>query len=417
MAEVAFEGEKTRAQRDAEGWANAIVLSSDDDEDVPVVSGLKRQPPFSTGRMAKKPHVTPKVEETDEKKPDISASHLPAMSSPIVQPNLGLSSQTPTDLADVLSFSEPIKGAKPNALRAGHVLLKISSAGSAAGSSAGSGASEIVLGTGLELSAISKLHAVSYRASTNRPQLFAAITHLSNPNNYIIGSGRSARRVPLIECEWQPKLPWKLKHGQPPAEVRLDVWLSPEIFDLRISTWHSSESCFYNIWLLMDALQPMAPIVETPRPPPVQGGAVLAPCGAAHAPNKPPPSSHSFTLAGLMRAMESAGYEEMADPAGLELTLWPFQRQTLQWLYDRETQPGGLNALFWREHPTESGRSFYYNAMAGELRDKPLPIVTGGFLCEGMPHRRDSKTLVSLPASDFLSFSLSLSLSLSLFSL
>jgi hypothetical protein len=77
-----------------------------------------------------------------------------------------------------------------------------------------------------------------------------------------------------------------------------------------------------------------------------------------------------------MRALESSGYEEMADPPGLRLTLYPFQRQSLQWMVDRETQPGGLNALFWREHPSEGrDRSFFYNAMAGELRSEPLPIV------------------------------------------
>ena len=89
-----------------------------------------------------------------------------------------------------------------------------------------------------------------------------------------------------------------------------------------------------------------------------------------------------------MRAMESAGYDEMLDPPGLQLTLYPFQRQSLQWMFDRETAPGGLNALFWREYPGARGggvdHTFWYNPMAGELRDAPLPIVSGGFLCEEM---------------------------------
>ena len=93
----------------------------------------------------------------------------------------------------------------------------------------------------------------------------------------------------------------------------------------------------------------MAPIVDCPRPPPVQGDAQLAPCGAATTPSQRVVSAHSFTLAGLMRALESAGYDEMADPPGLLLSLYPFQRQSLQWMVDRETQPGGLNALFWRQ--------------------------------------------------------------------
>ena len=140
----------------------------------------------------------------------------------------------------------------------------------------------------------------------------------------------------------------------------------------------------------MDKMTLVAPFIEPPRPPPMQGEAMLAPCGVAATPKSAVLKStpHSFTLAGLMRAMESAGYEEMRDPPGLLLTLFPFQRQALLWMFDRETQPGGLNALFWREHPGEKAggkdHSFWYNPMAGELRAEPLPIVTGGFLCEEM---------------------------------
>lgn len=119
-----------------------------------------------------------------------------------------------------------------------------------------------------------------------------------------------------------------------------------------------------------------------------------------------------------MKAMESAGYDEMVEPQGLKLTLYSFQRQTLQvrtrsprtpreartddanepsrqWMYDRETQPLGLNALFWEERPSDVGKpppptgvaapptsaldtvdhTFWYNAMAGELRASRPPVV------------------------------------------
>jgi len=145
--------------------------------------------------------------------------------------------------------------------------------------------------------------------------------------------------------------------------------------------------------MLFEKLTPATPFIEPPRPPPVHGERALAPCGAASASRpaglaRPAPSAHSFTLNGLMRAMESAGYDEMLDPPGLQLTLYPFQRQSLQWMFDRETAPGGLNALFWREYPGARGggvdHTFWYNPMAGELRDAPLPVVSGGFLCEEM---------------------------------
>ena len=39
--------------------------------------------------------------------------------------------------------------------------------------------------------------------------------------------------------------------------------------------------------------------------------------------------------------MESTGYAAAAQPTQLKVTLQPFQRQTLQWMLDREHLPGG----------------------------------------------------------------------------
>ncbi len=265
-------------------------------------------------------------------------------------------------------------------MRAGHVMLKLSTA-------ALDGSSHLPIGTGSEGSSFARLQALPWLVRVDDGaggELLGSIRRLADPANT---RTRTRMGSPLIEVEWQPLLPWHLPRGKP-VEVRLDVYLRPEIFDLRISGWHSGTSCFFDIWQLFDKIVPMAPIVECPRPPPVQGDAVLAPCGAATAPrqtaSRPAPTAQSFTLAGLMRALESAGYEEMADPPGLQLELYPFQRQSLQWMVDRETAPGGLNALFWREHPSEGSTRFFYNAMAGELRAQPPPVVTGGFLCEEM---------------------------------
>ena len=392
--EVEVARERTRAERDAEGWANAIVLSSDDDDDMPsALPAARPAPPAASNAAGKRPvshpvdDVKPDVKRI---KPDQDASAAPAGHVPAA--TFQRPAATATDLED-LSFAAPIKGAMGTALRAGHLMLKISTMALPDASS-----THMTVGTGYERDTYTRLQALPWQAQvndgTNGQELLAAIRRLANAMNTQVG-----RRAgfSLVECQWQPALPWRLKRGQPPVEVRLDVYLRPEIFDLRISGWQSSSSCFYDIWMLMDRLIPMAPYIECPRPPPVQGDAVLAPCGAATAPNRsalPPPRAHSFTLNGLMRAMESAGYEEATDPAGLQLTLFPFQRQSLQWMIDRETQPGGLNALFWREHPSEGSSKFFYNPMAGELRSEPPPIVTGGFLCEEMVrHRRGAKRL------------------------
>ena len=99
----------------------------------------------------------------------------------------------------------------------------------------------------------------------------------------------------------------------------------------------------YDIWLMMSNLHPCKPIL--PRP--------LCP------PRRPLPDStplaYKFSLAGLMRSMESAGYAEAEQPTALKLSLFPFQRQSLQWMLDRERMEGGLNMCFWQEHPLLPG--------------------------------------------------------------
>ena len=138
----------------------------------------------------------------------------------------------------------------------------------------------------------------------------------------------------------------------------------------------------FDIWLMMKRLQPCRPIVARPSPPPRQ------PLPADV------PSAYRFSLAGLMCSMQSAGYAEAKQPAALKIELYAFQRQSLQWMLDRELSQGGLNAAFWEEHPllAHSGRqSFFYNPTCGELmsnatmQDGRPPLTTGGFLCEGTP--------------------------------
>ena len=392
--DLRVEDVRTRAERDAEGWANAIVISSDSDDDVPVHRLAHVKKASTSSALGKRPAPPSGDDVKPDVKPDISDTvpHVPAP-----PPQQAPAVQSTTNLDDQLTFSAPLKGAMPGTLRAGHVTLKVSTMAVA-------GSTHMDIGTGFEYNSHARVQAVPWQVRIEDGaggELIGAIKRLANPANCRKANQRVG--TPLIEVQWQPKLPWRLKRGDPPVAVRLDVYLRPEIFRLRISGWHSAQSCFYDIWQLFDKLTPMAPYVDCPRPPPVHGDVALAPCGAAAASAagkaaRPPPNAHAFTLNGLMRAMESAGYAEAADPPGLKLTLYPFQRQSLQWMLDRETQSGGLNTLFWREYASEGAQKFWYNPMAGELRDVPLPVVSGGFLCARLP-RVEPSAIAPRPAA------------------
>ena len=390
--EVVVQAELSREERDAKGFRNAIVISDSDDEGAssrPAAAVKKAGPSSSGASSSNSAGKRPATADPDDVKPDVK--QIKPAPAPIPQAYQQFGALQPTDLED-LSFANAVKfahGRGPAApRRAGSLMVSLSAHG-------GPADPPVLIGTGREATSVQLLDVLPYEVTltdgTHGNQLFGAIRRLADPRN--TAPSRYRQGQPLVHVEWQPALPWRLKRNQPPVKVQLDVWLMPGIFDLRISTWHSCASCFYDIWLLFDKMTPMAPFIEPPRPPPVRGEVALAPCGAASASRPssaaaPKATAHSFTLAGLMRAMESAGYDEMVDPPGLQLTLYPYQRQSLQWMFDRETQAGGLNALFWREYPSDKGggddHTYWYNPMAGELRDHKLPMVTGGFLCEEM---------------------------------
>ena len=421
MVDVEITRVRTREERDAEGWANAIVLSSDEDEPAPPsvthasAVGPSRSTPVSvappSGALGKRPLAASASSAGYNTQPDVKqhkvaggatwSSCPPALangaSPSVFPPAWAAAVARPTELTDGAVYGAPppfAQGSSRDSPRhAGHLIIRLSAPASGSDgffSASSAGSSHVVIGSGMEVSATSLLGALPWdvRVDDGTPgaELFGALGRLADPKNTQVGRRPG---VPLVGVAWQPGLPWRLERGKPAVSVRLDVYLMPEIFELKISTYSGTNSCFYDIWLLFDNLVPTKPFKPTPRPPPVAADAALAPCGAAApARHRAPPSAHAFTLAGLMRAMESAGYDEMDGPDGLNLELYPFQRQSLKWMYDRETQPGGLNSLFWREHPSDKGRgvdhSFWYNPMAGELRAAKPPVVTGGFLCEEM---------------------------------
>jgi hypothetical protein len=143
----------------------------------------------------------------------------------------------------------------------------------------------------------------------------------------------------LVHVRWQPAMPWLVPADGPPVTARLDIWLAEAIFTMRSD---------YDIWLMMSRLQPCLPILPKPIPPRRQP----LPPGT--------PQAYRFSLAGLMRSMESAGYSEAEQPSALKLSLFSFQRQSLQWMLDRERMEGGLNMCLWEEHPLLPGQRTPY---------------------------------------------------------
>lgn len=68
---------------------------------------------------------------------------------------------------------------------------------------------------------------------------------------------------------------------------------------------------------------------------------------------------------------------------------FPYQKETVRTMVERECLAGGLNSLLWEEHrPLDlKGRQmepYWYNRVAGELLEERPVCNTGSFLCEEM---------------------------------
>ena len=254
--EVQVEKETSRAQRDSEGWANAIVISSDEDEPTgPSAAAAARPEPSSSSSKAagKRPAHSAagkRPAQSQDVKPDVKSfkpNHTPNSSMANDPGGFG-PGLPPNDLTEDLAFAAPVKfsqGHSNDAPRhAGHLMLDISAWGNR-----DTGDAPVIIGTGRELSALSRLLCLSHSADvtvkdgTAGNEVLAALRRLADPYNTAKSKARPGK--PLVGVAWQPALPWRLKRGAPAVQVRMDVWLMPEIFNLKISTWHSHESCFY----------------------------------------------------------------------------------------------------------------------------------------------------------------------------
>ncbi len=131
-----------------------------------------------------------------------------------------------------------------------------------------------------------------------------------------------------------------------------------------------------------------------------------------------------FSLSSLLRHSESTGYgyvavagkeatqtrgddghldldQQVADVAEMENSNWvppsppiskdlipkllEFQRESLAWMINQESNEAGINGHFWQSREfVDGGPPLYYFPLAGEFRLKKPPVVTGGLLCSEM---------------------------------
>lgn len=102
------------------------------------------------------------------------------------------------------------------------------------------------------------------------------------------------------------------------------------------------------------------------------------------------------TNGGLMEHLENIGHEAELTCEGLTVELLDFQKQTLRWALERETIPGGVQALFWPQVPVQMGgnkRNVYFCPISGQFRTDKPKLVRGGIIAEEMGL---GKTVISL---------------------
>jgi len=91
-----------------------------------------------------------------------------------------------------------------------------------------------------------------------------------------------------------------------------------------------------------------------------------------------------FSLQGVLKSAEHAGYRTAEQPKGIALELKLYQLQTLAWMIDMESLPRGINGLFWERRCFVDGDFFHYSPELGELRLEEPPMMHGGLLCDEM---------------------------------
>lgn len=168
-----------------------------------------------------------------------------------------------------------------------------------------------------------------------------------------------------------------LKKGSPPLVAQ--VYVGRLLFEL---------IAYEDTKILFSALIPDRPVLPVAKMP-VFDAPLLQ--------RSPSPANETpFTLSSLLRRAESLTYHPLTPTqrrkveACLSVKLYPFQRQTVRWMIDRENDINSINEYFWEERSFTSSYGndrvdrFYYFPRAGELRLSKPPDIRGGMVTEEM---------------------------------
>ncbi|KAI0566448.1 Helicase [Gracilaria domingensis] len=104
-------------------------------------------------------------------------------------------------------------------------------------------------------------------------------------------------------------------------------------------------------------------------------------------------SDHSCEA--ILQRAESTGYQSLSDnqrhkiETTLNVTLFPFQEQTVRWMLDKENDQFYLNDYFWEERSFtktngKDNGSYFYFPLTGEVRLNRPPRMRGGMVTEEM---------------------------------
>lgn len=93
------------------------------------------------------------------------------------------------------------------------------------------------------------------------------------------------------------------------------------------------------------------------------------------------------TLEGVLDHLENLGHTAVPSVAGLNVDVPGFQRETLDWVLERESMPGGIQSLFWFNlSQGESTQKAFFNPILNRFRRDAPKVVHGGIInyCGGL---------------------------------
>jgi hypothetical protein len=91
------------------------------------------------------------------------------------------------------------------------------------------------------------------------------------------------------------------------------------------------------------------------------------------------------SLGGVMDHLVNRGHQSAPFVEGLKVELLPFQLQSLQWAFERESVVGGIQSYFTAKIPIKDlTEDMYYSPITGVLSTTAPKLVRGGIIAEQM---------------------------------